>query len=162
MMMITIQQGGHLYDVIELYKNLPSIKREDLLEVSNRANSVIIKITDETVKISLLAKLVREKARIFESLNDYTQARDSYESLYQEAKNFAPTSEILSVYLSYANLLFQIEDYKKAGDIFFQIYSNFDPRTERAQKILKNTNISYKRAVSGYLYAGTILLIKIR
>ena len=56
--------------------------------------------------------------------------------------------------------MFQFEDYKKAGDVFFQIYSNFDPRTERAQKILKNTNISYKRAVSGYIYAGTILLHK--
>ena len=152
--------GRALYDVIELYKNLPSIKREDLLEVSDRAHSVIMKITDETVKISLLAKLIREKAKIFESLNDFVQAKEIYESLYQEAKSFAPTSEILSVYLSYANLLFQIEDYKKAGDIFYQIYSNFDPRTERAQKILKNTNISYKRALSGYLYAGTILLHK--
>ncbi len=152
--------GRALYDVIELYKNLPEIKREDLLEVSDRANTVILKISDEPVKISLMAKLVREKAKIFESLNDYFQAKESYESLYQEAKNIAPTSEILSVYLSYANLLFQFEDYKKAGDIFFQIYSNFDPRTERAQKILKNTNISYKRAVSGYIYAGTILLHK--
>ena len=119
-----------------------------------------MKISDEPVKISLMAKLIREKAKIFESLKDYFQARESYESLYQEAKNFAPTSEILAVYLSYANLLFQFEDYKKAGDVFFQIYSNFDPRTERAQKILKNTNISYKRAVSGYIYAGTVLLHK--
>lgn len=152
--------GRALYDVIELYKNLPSIKREDLLELTDRAQSVIMKITDETVKISLMAKLIRENAKIFESLNEFIQAKESYESLYQEAKNFPPTSEILSVYLSYANLLFQIEDYKKAGDIFFQIYSNFDPRTDRAQKILKNTNISYKRAVSGYIYAGTLLLHK--
>ena len=152
--------GRALYDVIELYKNLPTIKKEDLLEVSERAHTVIMKISDETVKISLLAKLIREKAKIFESLNDFVQAKESYESLYQQAKNLAPTSEILSVYLAYANLLFQFEDYKKSGDVFFQIYSNFDPRTERAQKILKNTNISYKRAVSGYLYAGTILLHK--
>ena len=152
--------GRALYDVIELYKNLPSIKKEDLLEISDRANSVIMKITDDTIKISLMAKLIREKSKIFESLNDFTQAKKSYESLYNEAKNFPPTSEILAVYLSYANLLFQIEDYKKAGDIFFQIYSNFDPRTDRAQKVLKNVNISYKRAVSGYLYAGTILLHK--
>lgn len=152
--------GRTLFDVIDLYKHLPKIAKEDIVELSDRATEVISKISEENIRVPLLAKLVKEKAKIFESINDYRNAIENYEELYSKSVNAPLTNELLSVFLSYANLLFQLENYKKSGEIFFKIYSQLTVNNDRdrSDRVKKNANVSFKRAVTSFLYAGTVLL----
>ena len=150
--------GRALFDVIDLYKHIPSIMNEDIVELSDRAKEVISKISDESLRISLLAKLIREKTKIFETKKEFRLAIQNYEELYSHSLESPLTKELLPVYLAYANLLFQVEHYKKSGDIFTQIaeYMKSIKDEERSKRVLKNANVSYKRAVNAFMSAASV------
>lgn len=151
--------GRTLFDVIELYKHVPKIEKQDLISLSDRAKNVISKIKDESIKVSLLTKLVKEKAKILETLSDYNQALENYDELYNESKTQQLSTDQLTVFLAYANLLFKIENFKKAGEVFFKIYKELELKNDdRAERVRKNANVSFRRATSSFNYTATVLL----
>ena len=106
----------------------------------------------------MLAKVVKEKAKILESKREYGQALLNYGEFYSKSNQSAFTKDVLGVYLAYANLLFQVENFKKSGEIFTQIaqyLTSIDDR-ERADRVLKNANVSFKRSATAHLSTAFI------
>lgn len=148
-----------LLDVISLYKKIPGVHWSELVQLTEKAIKVIEQLTEASVRTPLLSRAYRDKAKALEGMGDVLGASSCYEEVLATLGD--PTvggAEFLSLRLSYANLLFQLEDYPKAGDLFYQTYAELDPKSDRSQKILKNANISYKRGTSGFLQASNIFL----
>ncbi|MHA2365469.1 MAG: tetratricopeptide repeat protein [Candidatus Hodarchaeales archaeon] len=150
--------GRALLDVINLYKKLKDVKSSDLVDIYDKTIDVIEKIEDTSNKMPLLIRAYREKTKFFESNGNLIQARSCYEEIIKKGEENESSPELLSIRVAFGNFLFQLEDYRVAGKLFYQSYQNMDTKNAQAQKLLKNANISYKRACTSYLQAINIHL----
>lgn len=151
-----------LIDALALYKNLKDIHFSGFMEITDRIVDIVGNISEKNERNSLLLRVYREKAKSLETNGDYIESRSIYELALIEGKNVDSSPELLSLTVAFANFLFQLEDYQIAGDLFHQSYLIMNNRSSQAQRqrLLKNSNLSYKRAFTAYLQASNIFLHK--
>ncbi|MFW9928465.1 MAG: tol-pal system YbgF family protein [Candidatus Thorarchaeota archaeon] len=136
------------------------IKKSDyefLEQIALEALGYTEKNTEDESKSVLQARILNELAKINQIKNDGWKARSFYEEALKTIKN-SSNSDYIKIGLNFANFLFQVEDYKSSGDIFLIISQKLGPDNNQTHKSLKNAQISYRRAITGYISGGTTLL----
>lgn len=143
-----------MLDIITLTKDNP----QESERLGKEALDYIEKISDLNVRNSLLGRALRELARVSllqgNGWATYTYYKRALEELNLNSVDYTPTV------LAFANFLFQIEDYKYAGELFEILSKRLEYDQLQAQKSLKNAHLSFKHAVVLYLQIGNGSLLQ--
>ena len=137
-----------ILDVITLTKDNP----QENEQLGKEALGYIEKISDLNIRNPLLGRVLRELARISlaqeNGWSTYTYYKRALEELDVNSVDYTPTV------LAFANFLFQLEDYKYAGELFELLSKRLEHDQVQAQKSLKNAYVSFKRGVTVYIQIG--------
>jgi tetratricopeptide (TPR) repeat protein len=68
------------------------------------------------------------------------------------------SNDFLKIGLRFANYLYQIENFQKAGEIFQNLSKKMGESNPQSSKSLKNAHLSYKRSINSFLQTANTLL----
>ena len=161
-----IQAKDYISASRSLYDGARTIKDHNRsYELLSRAESILREPESNIQKERILGLVSFEKGRIEEIKNQLQLAIDSFAiALESLKKSNAPTSDFIHIQIQSANILFRLEDFENAAQMFLAGYKGLStlPPTEslleQRKKTLLNALISLKRASRVYHDAGIIAL----
>ncbi|MFX1511807.1 MAG: hypothetical protein ACFFCQ_04410 [Promethearchaeota archaeon] len=142
---------------------LPQTSAEAAISLLFRAKEILEKVEDEDIRKSLLGSINREKGRKEESRGNLVAAQKAYLEtikLYDPTPS-QPSPDYLASLTSYANLLFRLENYEKAGEVFLDAKDAFyktAEHKEQGNQCLRNAYVAFVKAMNNYHAAGAVLL----
>ncbi len=149
-----------------LYDGARTIKDHDrAYELLSRAEGLLEEQEANIQKDRILGLVLFEKGKIEEIRNQLQSAIDSFDIALKSLKESnAPISDFIHIQIQSANILFRLEDFENAAQMFLAGYKGLStlPPTEilleQRRKALLNALISLKRASRVYHDAGIIAL----
>jgi len=136
---------------------------EETYKLLKRATTLVDNQENGIQKNRLLGLILFERAKIEAEKKQISAALDSFESsLLNLKKSDAPSSDLITVQIQYANNLFKMEYFEEAAKLFFSGYKDISslPPTKKSirqrEKTKLNALISLRRASTIYHNAGII------